>query len=407
MNNTGSPNQTFRRVQLIALAIGLIAAVLCVLGAVLNLERFMQSYLVAYLFWVSMALGGLGILMLDYLASGIWGLPIQRPLEAVARTLPLLAILFLPLLLDLPGLYPWAQADAAADPAIAHKAAYLNVPFFIIRAALYFAVWIVLALVLTRWAARRDRRPDNALDARLQSLSAVGLVLAGLTTTFAFVDWGMSLAPHWSSSIYGMMLGIGALLSGMAFATLVVTLLARRPPLAGVTTPRVLNDLDALLLSFVMAYAYMAFMQYLIAWMGNLAEEIPWYVRRLNNGWQWVAAALVVFGFAVPFFLLMSRSIKRNILALLVLSALLLVMRLVDVFWLVIPAFRESLQIVWTDLVTPLALGGIWLAVFLWQLAARPLVPANDPRVQRIVSEAEAHHGELDRAHPVGSQYGH
>jgi hypothetical protein len=389
MNDTGSLNSTFKRIQMIALAAGIVAAILCVVGAVLNLDQLMQSYLYAYLFCVSVALGGLGILMLDYLAGGMWGISIQRPLEAVARTMPLLAILFIPILLDLPALYPWARPDAAADPAIAAKAGWLNVPFFIIRAVIYFAVWIGLALLLTRWAWRLNSadRPDPVLGGRLRTVSAIGLVVVGLTSTFAFIDWGMSLEPDWSSTIYGMMLGIGALMAGMAFGVLVVCLLAGRRPMAGAVTPRVLNDLGGLLMAFVMAWAYMAFVQYLIIWLGNTLPEIPWYLRRTHGGWQWVILAIALLGFAVPFFLLMSRSIKRSARALIVLSALLLVMRLVDMFWLVVPAFRETLQIAWTDIMAPIALVGIWLGVFLWLLQARALIPMYDPRLARLEAE--------------------
>lgn len=390
MNNTRSPN-VIKRMQTIALAAAVVAAMLCVLGAVLDLGRLMQSYLFAYLFCASVALGSLGILMLDYLAGGTWGVSIRRPLEAAARTLPLLAVLFLPIALTLPRLYPWAGSEAAGPPLEA-KAAYLNVPFFIVRAVLYFVVWTGLALLLTRWAHRLDdaSHPDPALDGRLRTAAALGLVLVGLTSTFAFIDWGMALEPEWFSTIYGMMAGLGALTAGMALAVLVASLLARRPPLVAAVTPRVLNDLGALLMTFVMAWAYMAFMQFLITWLGNTLPEIPWYLRRSQGGWQWIALAIALFGFAVPFFLLMSRSIKRNARALIAIAALLLVIRLVDLFWLVVPAFRQPLLLSWTDLVAPMALAGVWLAVFLWQLAAHPLVAAHDPRLARLEAE-QAH----------------
>ena len=360
---------------------------LCLIGALFTRQQFFQSYLFAYVFWLGMALGCLGIVMLHNLSGGAWGVIIRRFLESGMMTLPLMALLFVPLLFGLPWLYEWARPQALAhDALLRHKSAYLNVPFFLARAALYFVLWSGAAWMLSRWSAEHDRSADPRLIARQRLASAPGLALFVLTVTFASVDWIMSLEPHWYSTIYGVHFFGGHALAAFAFTILLAALLAGRAPLAGVVTPRHFVDLGNLLLAFVMLWAYFAYSQWIIIWSGNLPEEISWYLSRNRGGWQWVLAALIAFHFVTPFFLLLSRSVKQRPTMLWSVAAAIIFMRLVDVFWYIAPAFHPgAFTLHWMDIAAPIGLGGIWLAVFFWQLRRRPLLPLHDPYAREVL----------------------
>ncbi|HLK10586.1 MAG TPA: hypothetical protein VKW76_04345 [Candidatus Binatia bacterium] len=361
-----------------AAAVGVVG---CALGAVLDPGQLLRSYLVAYVFWTGCALGCLAILMINYVTGGVWGAAIRRLLEAGAGTLPLLALAFLPLAAGVGRLYVWARPDAVArDALLQHTHPFLNVPFFLGRTVFYFAAWIAVARALRRWSLGRDARPDPAAERRLELLSRGGLVLLGLTMTFAAVDWMMSLEPHWYSTIYGVIFMGGSVLTAFAFVIAVAALLSDDPDLARVLTPDAFHDLGKLLLAFLMLWAYFSYSQFLIIWAGNLPEEIPWYLARTRGGWGWLALGVVVFHFALPFPVLLSRTVKRRARTLAVVAAALLAVRFLDLFWQIAPAFHPGrLAVHWLDATTVLALGGFWLAAFVRGLAAGPLVPRHDP----------------------------
>lgn len=364
-----------------ALLVGLLGLALSAAGWVADPARFFQAYLMAYAFWLAIPLGCLALALLQFLSGGVWGLVLRRVVESGAATLPLMLVLFLPLVFGLPTLYPWARPEVVAtDAVLQQKALYLNVPFFLVRTAVYFAAWLGLTFCLLRWSAEQDRTGDPRLLRKLQRLAAGGLVLLGLTVSFAAIDWLMSLEPRWYSTAYPLMVATGALLSGLAFAVAVAILLARRPPLAAVVSPQVLNDLGSLLLAFLMLWTYIAYFQYLLVWTGNLAEEIPWYLRRLDGAWQALAFAVALGGFGLPFVLLVFRGLKRSARPLLAIAAFLLATRLLDTFWLVEPAFPDA-TLDWRDLAAVLGLGGLWLALFARRLAALPLLPPHDLRL--------------------------
>lgn len=361
----------FERLSLLGGAVGLAA---CVLGAVVAPHRLFPSYLVAFLFWAGVGLGSLAVLMIHHMAGGGWGFPVRRVLEAAAGTAPLLFALFLPLLAGLEHLYPWANgADLPAA-----KLAYLNPPFFVSRAALYFAVWVAIAALLARLSRREDESGNPEFSRRMRLWSGPGLLLYGVTASFAAVDWAMSLEPLWASSLYGLLVLGGQMLSAFAFAAAAAAFLRR--DLAPVLTPGRLNDLGNLLLAFVMIWAYLHYSQFLIIWSGNLPEEAPWYLARSRAGWGAVAGALVTFHFAIPFVLLLSRRTKRDPRRLAAVAVALLAMRFVDVHWLIVPAFRPHPTADPLDLAAVAGVGGIWLGAFAHRLGSRPLVPRGDPR---------------------------
>jgi len=380
-----------------ALIVGVIGVALCAIGAIFNLNQFFRSYLLAYLFWVGITLGCFAILMLQHMSGGAWGLVIRRLLESATRTFPLLAVLFLPVAIGVRSVYLWAQPDhsgasEALKQALAHKALYLNVPFFLARAVFYFAVWIGITYFLNKWSLEQDRTGHRPITSKLQGLSGPGLVLYGLTVTFASIDWIMSLEPQWFSTIYGILVMGGQGLSAMAFIIAVVVLLFQYKPLSEVIKPSHLHDLGKLMLAFLMLWAYFSFSQFLIIWSGNLPEEIPWYVRRLQSSWKWVGLALVVLQFALPFVLLLSRDLKRNSRRLVVVAVSVIVMRFVDLIWLTGPEFNEgAFRIHWMDVVMVLGLGGLWLAFFAYQLKARPLLPIGDPQIEQLMAHRGSH----------------
>jgi hypothetical protein len=372
------------RLQQRALLAGVAGLVLCGLGVLLNPTQFFRSYLLAYLFWFGIPLGCLAILMVHHLVGGAWGAVIRRVLESSTRTFPLLVLLFVPLLFGLHELYIWARPEVVTNDALLQrKSSYLNVPFFILRSALYFIIWLAVSYLFNRWSLAQDQTAADPFERRMRLLSGPGLVLYVLTATFSAVDWAMSLEPHWFSTIYGILVIVGQLLATLAFAVVVVARLADTPPLSEVMSAAHFHDLGNLILAFVMLWAYMAISQFLIIWAGNLPEEITWYLHRTQGGWEWMALALILFDFTLPFLLLLSRGIKQRGQLLAWVAAAVLVMHLVDLFWLVVPAFQPAgIFIHWLDVVALVGIGGIWLAMFVWELKRRALLPVHDPGLQ-------------------------
>jgi hypothetical protein len=380
-----------RRVVVPSLIVGVLALALTVLGGLAgNSAGFFRAYLFGYTVWVGLGLGSLGVVLVPFLTGGNWGLVTRRIFEAAAATLPLMAILFVPLLFGLNTLYAWAQpAAVATDAILQHKASYLNVPFFITRTVIYLAIWIALVFLLRPWSTAQDRSADPEALHRLQRFSVVAILVLALTVTFAAIDWLMSLDADWYSTMYPPMVGAGDMLLALSFGIIVVTLVAPVSTIGETLTPRIFNDLGSLLLAFLMLWAYMSYFQYLLIWAGNLSDEIPWYLRRVEGGWLSVALVLAGLGFAVPFWFLLFRPIKRNRRTLRLVAALIVVMHLVNVYWLVVPPFEPGGPVFeWLPVAALVGLGGLWLAVFSWELGARPLLPPNDPRLPRVLEDA-------------------
>ncbi len=384
MNQSEALHPQLNRIQQQALIVGIIGLVACVAGVFISQEQFFQSYLFGYLFWLSIALGCFAATMLYHIVGGKWGFTIRRLVETGAMTLPLMALLFIPILFGISQLYLWARPELVAESELlVHKEPYLNVPFFIGRTVFYFVIWIGLAYLLNRWSLEQDETAAPGLSRRLKILSAPGLILYVLTATFAAFDWMMSLEPEWFSSIYGVLFIAGQALLAIAFAIILTALLANYEPLSKWISGNIYNDLGNFLLAFIVFWVYIAFSQFLIIWSGNVPEEITWYIKRTQGGWQWIAVALILFHFALPFALLLGRWAKRNVRILTTIAVLVVFMQLVAIFWLVMPAFHPlGLQIHWLDVVTPIAIGGIWIAFFTWQLKRKSILPLHDPRFQ-------------------------
>jgi len=388
-----TPPAELRRLSTRALIVGVVFTVLLIIGALIDRKQFFQAYLVGFIFWAGITVGSLALLMLQHLTGGTWGLVIRRVLEAATRTLPLIIILFVPIILGIKQLYPWTNAALMnTTPALQQKVKYLNPSFFLIRAAIYFAFWSLLALLLNWLSLEQDRTADKNIRKRLQIVSGPGLGLLIISITFTSVDWVMSLEPAWFSTIFGLLFVASWSLSALAFTIIVMSWLHKREPMIRVAQPAHFHDWGNLLLTLIMLWTYFAFSQYLIIWSGNLPEETTWYVARKHGGWGVIAIAIVILQFAFPFLVLLSRAAKRSSERLAWLAVLILLMRFVDAVWLIEPAFnQEQFHLSWMDAVAPIAMGGLWLAAFSWQLEKRALVPINDPQLEQALEPAHGH----------------
>jgi hypothetical protein len=369
------------------LTAGAAGLLLAAIGGVFNPTQFFQSYLTAYMFCLGATLGCLALGMVHQLSGGAWGVVLRRPIGAASRVIPIMTLLFLPIVAGMGRLYSWTHPDiVAADEILQHKHLYLNTPFFLTRAAFYFLVWNGISYFLNRWSLEQDRTGDPRLSRRMQALSAGGLLAYGLTITFASFDWVMSLDPHWYSTIFGVLIIGGQGLTAIALLIVVIAWLSRREPLDLLIVPAHFHDAGNLMLAFVMLWAYFSFSQYLIIWAGDLPHEIGWYQHRLQTGWRVVGALLVMVHFVVPFLVLLSRRVKRQRSLLEKVAVGILVIRLVDLFWLIAPEFHtHGLSISWLDIVLPLSLSAFWLGCFVWQLRGRAILPVFDPEFEETI----------------------
>jgi hypothetical protein len=379
-------NRPLTRLQIISLIVGVFGVAAWASGFSLGgatREQFFQSYLFAFLFWIGLPLGGLAVLMLQYLTGGKWGFLIRRMLEAAALTLPIMALVFIPIVaVGMQDLYSWASPDALAhDETLIFKYPYLNTSSFVYRAVTYFVIWIVWTAFLVLSANQQDRTGKISLSSRFRNLSGPGMVLYVITMTFAAFDWGMSLEPHWYSAIYGVVFMIGQGLATFAFVIMISSLIAKRKPFSEVASTKLYHDLGNLLFGFTILWAYMSLSQFIIIWSGNLPAETPWYIHRMADGWNGVAILVLLVQFVLPFFLLLNRFIKRKIEYLWKVALVIFIMRAVDLFWIVLPAFDQALvDVHWIIYVAPVAMGGLWIFLFATILKMRPIVPLRDPR---------------------------
>jgi hypothetical protein len=372
------------------LAGGVLLLLACLVAGLFTPSAALHGYLIGFLFWWGLALGSLAFLMMQYLTGGAWGVVTRRIFEAAASTLPLLAVLFIPFLFGLGWLYDWAHPDLVRRTALlSHRAPYMTPTWFVVRAILYFAVWIGLAHYLNRWSREQDAGNPQRREA-LGKLSAIGLILYVFTVTFASVDWAESLRTEWYSTMWGFLFVASQALTALSFVIATAAMLKKREPMRSVLRPAHFHDLGKLLLMAVMIWAYFAFSQFLIVWAGDLTHEISWYLPRMKTSWGWIGVALILVEFVIPFLLLLSMPLKRNPRALMVVVAIILFARYLDFVWLILPNFGpHGFQIGWLDFAAPLGIGGLWLWFFLGELPKRPLVPVNSPFLEDALIHGE------------------
>ena len=373
------------------LAVGVLAAVATVVGLFMQSEQAMRGYLIGYMLWLGLSLGCLSLLMVQHLSGGLWGLSIRRILEAGSRVLPLMLVLWIPLFLGRHYLYGWMSGDGVSE----RNAWYLNMGFWWIRQVIYFAVWLGLMWVLNKRSGLQDEPSAVGHQPRFQLISGIGILLYALTISFAAVDWVMSLDPHWGSTIYGMIFMVGEGLSALSFCIIMLAVLTRYSPMREIIKAEQFHDIAKLMLAFVMLFAYFSFSQWLIIWAGNLPEEISFYLARIRGGWGLIALAIILFHFALPFALLLSRNLKRDGRKMIGLALLLMFMRLVDIYWYVVPNFahaRGHFYFSFWYLVAPVGLGGLWLGYFFYNLRQRPILPAYEPQMASLLHQRSHGH---------------
>jgi hypothetical protein len=381
------------------LVVGLVAAVASIAGAFVSSQQFFRGYLIGYMLVLGFSLGSMALLMLGHLTGGNWWMIGRRVMEAAIGNIPLVTVLFIPIWLGRHRLYIWLDpAYVATHHAVAAKSAYLNDHFWTLRAVIYFAIWNLWALMLRNGSLKQDSDNSPRIWQSLKVWAAPGLLMFGLTITLASTDWVMSLDPAWYSTIFGMFFMISEMLSVMALMIVILCSLREFAPYDKILGPDKLHDYGKLMLAFTMVWAYFSFSQWLIIWAGNLPEEITWYLDRIHGGWQTVALALVFLQFSLPFLLLLSRELKRDARKLVPVALLILVMRYVDMYWLVAPnpfpgtsADSHHLTYHWTYFAAPLALVSIWLGLFFWQLSRRPLLVVTEPMLPRLWEQNHGH----------------
>jgi len=376
-----------------ALVVGVLGLVVSIVGWITKPEDFFRSYLVAFLLVLGLSLGSLGLLMLQHLTGGQWGILIRRPLESATRVLWLVFAFFLPIpLFGMKFLYAaWLDAPKTGEGALSHlQQSYLTRGGFVFRGFVYFAIWLALMLLFNAMSRQQDLdREDRGLRRRLKFFAGPGIILYIFAMTFAAIDWSMSLSPHWASTIYGFLFVAGQAISAMSLMIIMVILFSHAEPFAHIIQKRHLHDLGKLLFAFNMLWAYFSFSQLLIIWSGNQPEEITFYKSRLFGGWGAVAALVLVLHFFIPFFALLSRDVKRNQAILPKIAMCLIAMRCLDLFWLTRPEFTSrALPTLW-DFASVLALGGIWLWFFAVQLKQQPLLPLGEPKLAEAIANHE------------------
>jgi len=386
------------RYRTLALGVGGIALIVWAVGLYFQPEQALLSWLLGFIFWGGITIGGLGILMLQYMTGGAWGVAIRRVAEAATRVFPVVVILFIPLAIGVmtKTVYEFTHLPAT-DPTVVQRGWFMTPESWVLRSIGYFLLLGIMAYLLNKWGGEQDKAKDNEAAAALlrtsSRFSGPATFIYAIIVSFAAVDWVMILDPHWFSTIYGLLFVAGWGLSFLCFGVLILAMLSDKAPMNHVVGKRHFHDLGKLILAFVMVWAYFNFSQFLIIWAGNIPEETGWFIVRMRGAWGVIGMLLVLLHFAFPFLVLLLQDLKRRAKLLAGIAGFILLMRLVDMFYLIGPNPRINMHglekgafmLSWMDFVAPVAIGGIWLWYFFGQLAKRPLVPVMDPFLQRAI----------------------
>jgi hypothetical protein len=393
----------FDGIRTFALGAGGLFTILWAIGLYFDVEQGLRSWLLGFIFWSGLTFGSIGIIMLQYLTGGAWGVVIRRIVEAGARSLPVVFVLFLPLLFGVTKLYEWTHLPPD-DFTMVQRGWYQTPESWILRSVVYFIIFGIMAYLLNKWSSNQDKSANHEEAARwlgrATAFSGPALVIYALVVTFATVDWVMSLDPHWFSTIWGLLFVAGWALATFSFAVLLLAYMSDKAPMNAILGKRHFHDLGKLMLALTMVWAYFNFSQYLIIWSGNIPEETGWYLIRTHGGWGWLSVVLILFHFAFPFLILLQQDFKRKAKLLAAMAGFILFMRLIDMYYLIGPSPRISthgkgldlaLSFSWMDIVAPVAIGGLWLWYFLGQLRSRPIVPVMDPFLENAIHHGKGH----------------
>lgn len=366
-----------------SLIVGIVFIIAMIAGYFMDSAQFYQSYLVGYLFWLTLALGGLFFTLVNHLFGSEWNLVTRRINEAVMMSFELLAILFIPLILGMHHLYHWNDAGVLAhDVALQAKAGYLNQTFFIIRAIIYFGLWILISRLLLKYSKKQDVESKEENILILKRISAPGMVIYAFTSSFASFDWIMSLTPHWFSTIFGVYIFAGSFLAIISFVTLFAIYLRGKGVMKETITIEHYQDYGKLLLAFLVFWGYISFSQYFLMWYANIPEETVWYLARWVGSWKTVTMFIVFGGFFLPFLSVLTRASKRNVSWLKLVAGWVFLMHWVDIYWMVYPVFsKEGAPLSWQDIAVFFGIGGLFMWNFMRSYTSRPTIPVMDRRM--------------------------
>lgn len=356
-----------------------------IIGGFFAGDMFFRAWMFAWVFWLGVPLGALAVIMLHHMTGGGWGYLIRRFGEAAALALPVLAVLFIPILLGYRYVFPWADPHFAHDAVVQHKTVWLNFPFWTVRFIVYFAVFFLIAWALRRTSLATDKPGDiTPLLNRFQRISAPGILIYFVLMALASVDWIISREPHWYSTVFGFFVCISQSITGLCFLIVIVAVFSRDEEYGRVIRPNYLNDMGNVLLTFVILWAYLGLSQFLIIWLGDIQHEITWYIQRTDGGWRWVGGALIAFHFLVPFLLLLQRPLKRKLPGLVSIATFMFFIHVLDAAFVITPSGHSPHHAGWWALAQAmnlgawLGMGGVYVAVFLWILRRAPILPIGD-----------------------------
>jgi hypothetical protein len=377
------PGHPWNRVPMAGAAIAVLGIAGCAILGPANPKQFFFSWLVSFLFFLSLAVGGLFFVLIQYASQGSWGIVVRRIGETVFATIPVMAVLFVPVLFGLHDLYSWSVPGAADHDALLQwKSPFLNVRFFLVRAAIYFGCWSVIALLYYGLSRRQDTTGDAAVSARLRKFAGPALIVMAITSTFASIDWIVSLTPQWYSTMFGVYFFAGSFIGFIALMSVLVPAMRSAGLLDTIVTPEHLHDIGKFLFAFMCFWAYIAFSQFFLIWYGNLPEEAFWYKARITGSWKMVSILLMVGHFGVPFLYLMGRTVKRHAATLALGGAWLLTMHFIDLYWQVMPTLHpEGVRVTALDIAAFAAVGGCFVTAMGWLMRRQALVPLRDPRL--------------------------
>ena len=382
------PGHPWNRIPMIGAAIAVVGIAGCAILGPGNPRQFFFSWLVSFLFFLTLALGALFFVLIQYASQGSWGIVVRRIGETIFATIPVLAVLFVPILFGMHDLFSWSVPGATEhDALLLWKSPFLNVPFFVTRAVIYFACWSIIAVGYYRASRGQDASGDPAVSARLRKFAGPALIVLALTSTFASIDWIVSLSPRWYSTMFGVYFFAGSFIGFIALMSVLVPAMRRAGLLDTVITAEHLHDIGKFLFAFMCFWAYIAFSQFLLIWYANLPEETVWYKARITASWKSVSILLMVGHFGVPFLYLLGRTVKRRAATLALGGAWLLAMHFVDLYWQVMPTLHtEGVRVTPLDVAAFAAIGGCFVSSAGWLMRREALVPVRDPRLEESLA---------------------
>jgi hypothetical protein len=353
------------------------------LGYAIDPRRMAFDNVIGYLLLTSVAVGSVFLVALEYIGGAVWSTPMRRVNEFLGALVLLLPLVALPMFFHLHDLFHWMHEEVvAADKVLAGKSPYLNASFFLIRFVVVYALWSLFYFLFTRNSTKQDATKDPRLTTINIRLAAGFLPVFAISLTLTAVDWAMSLEPHWASTIFGIYYFAGTVLASISAATIVIIFFHEHGYL-----PKLQRDsfysLGALLFAFINFWAYIAFSQFLLIWYANLPEETIWFMTRWKNGWEVVSILLIIVHFVVPYFALLTQDSKMDLKRLKLMAIWILFAHLLDLYWLVMPSFSDSVSLSWMDLGFPVFLVGLAIAVLGYKMKRNNVIPIGDPKLER------------------------